>query len=102
MDYQLVLQFPGDSEEDFNLLIEMEEKLENSLGTTSEVDGHDFGSDEMNIFIYSNEPENCFEQSKKLLESMIDIGEMKAAYRHVESEEFKILWPKWLNKFEVK
>ncbi|MCG7964043.1 MAG: ABC transporter [Candidatus Thiodiazotropha taylori] len=101
MDYQLVLQFPGQTEEDFDLLIEMEDKLEKSLDSTSEVDGHDFGSDEMNIFIYCTDPEKCFERSRALLRNMVDMSTMKAAFRKVESEDFTILWPKGLEEFEV-
>lgn len=102
MNYQLVLQFPGETEEDFDLLIEMEDKLENALDSTSEVGGHDFGSEEMNIFVYSSKPEECFEQTKVLLKDMTDISTMKAAFRHVESGDFTILWPKELGQFDVK
>ena len=80
----------------------MEDKLEARLDSTAEVDGHDFGSEEMNIFIYSTEPEVCFEQAKVLLTGMTDIGTMKAAFRHVDSEGFTILWPTGLEKFDVK
>jgi len=102
MNYQLVLQFPGETEEDFDLLIEMEDKLEEGLDTTADVDGHDFGSEEMNIFVYSTKPEECFEQAKVLLSVMTDIGTMKAAFRHVDSEDFTILWPQGLEQFDVK
>lgn len=102
MNYQLVIQFPGVTEEDFDLLIEMEDKLEGGLDSTAEVDGHDFGSEEMNIFVYSSKPEECFEQAKGLLTDMTDIGTMKAAFRHVDSENFSILWPKGLEQFDVK
>jgi hypothetical protein len=102
MDYQLVIQFPGETEEDFDLLIEMEDKLEVSLDSSSDVDGHDFGCEEMNIFIYSSKPEECFEQVKNILTGMADITAMKAAFRHVDSEDFTILWPKGLEQFEIK
>ena len=57
MKYQLVLQFYASSIEDFDQLIEIEEMLESTLGNLHEVDGHDFGSGEMNIFIHTNDPE---------------------------------------------
>ena len=102
MNYQLVIQFPGETEDDFDLLIEMEDKLEDGLGPIADVDGHDFGNDEMNIFIYSAKPEECFEKVKLLLSDMADIGKMKAAFRHVDSEDFMVIWPKGLKQFEVK
>ncbi len=102
MNYQLVLQFPGTTEEDFDLLIKMEDKLEENLSSDSDVDGHDFGSDEMNIFIYTNTPERCFEHSKLILDDITDLEVMKAAYRQIESEDFTILWPKGSTQFDVK
>jgi hypothetical protein len=93
MNYQLVLQFKGETEDDFDLLIEIEDKLEDGLGEAGEVNGHDFGSNEMNIFIYSSEPKKCFEKSKRLIENMDDIKRMKAAYRDIDSENFTVLWP---------
>ena len=51
MRHILVLQWPGSSEADFEELVKMEDELERSLSESAIVDGHDFGSGEMNIFI---------------------------------------------------
>ena len=100
MKYQLVIQFSGESEGDFDRLIELEDELEELLSDESEVDGHDFGSGEMNIFILTNEPSGTFEQVKSALTKK-DLSTMKAAYRDIESENFSILWPKGLAEFVV-
>ena len=102
MKYQLVIQFPAESEDDFNHLIEIEGELEERLPRTSEVDGHDFGSGEMNIFILTNEPVEIFEKTKIILtEKGTDLATMKAAYRDIESDSFIILWPDNLKEFIV-
>jgi hypothetical protein len=100
MKYQLVIQFSGKSMDDFDHLIEIEDTLEENLTGDCEVDGHDFGSGEMNIFILTEEPVETFMQTKSLLDHD-DLSNMKAAYRDIEAEKFTILWPKGLTKFVV-
>jgi hypothetical protein len=51
MKYQLVLQFQAESVQEFDELVVLEELLVKKLPLDSEVDGHDFGSGEFNIFI---------------------------------------------------
>ncbi len=102
MKYQLVIQFSGESEDDFEHLIEIEDELEEKLTSASEVDGHDFGSGEMNIFILTNEPVETFKQVKTIIaEKDDDLSVMRAAYRDIESEVFTILWPNDLTEFVV-
>jgi len=101
MKYQLVIQFSGESEKDFEELISLENDLEDQLTTDAEVDGHDFGSGQMNIFILTNEPRATFEEVKSILFGESIFSSMKAAYRDINSEKFKLLWPEGLTKFEV-
>lgn len=85
MKFQLVIQFEASSEEDFEKLIEIEEKIENLVGSSHEVDGHDFGSGEMNIFIYTDNPNGDFELIKSTLIANVE-NTMKVAFREVEGE----------------
>ncbi len=102
MKYQLVVQFLGESEDDFDFLIEIEDELEEKLPDTSEVDGHDFGSGEMNIFILTNEPIEIFKQIKNILnERNDDLSTMKIAYRETSSDIYTILFPSDLTEFIV-
>jgi len=101
MEYQVVLQFPGSSRDDFDLLIEIEDELEDWVCEIADVDGHDFGSGEMNIFLFTNEPKETFDQAKKVVEQKQLLSVLRAAYRHVESEEYMPLWPKELADFRV-
>ncbi len=67
MRYQLVLQFPASSEEDFEWLVRVEDELINLFDSQHQVDGHDFGSGEMNIFIHTDLPREALEQAKVVL-----------------------------------
>ena len=92
MKYQLVLQFDASNTADFDQLIEIEDMLENKLGNLHEVDGHDFGSGEMNIFIHTNDPKAAFELAKHSL-SASELTTMKAAFRKLDGETYQVLWP---------
>lgn len=69
MDYQLVLQFACNSEEDFDSVIQMEDQLASVLGDSAIIDGHDSGSGQANIFIFTSSPVVAFNQMKWLIES---------------------------------
>ena len=101
MKYQLVLQFYTSNIVDFKQLIEIEERLESSFGNLHEVDGHDFGSGEMNIFIRTNDPESAFELIKNNLDDSV-ITNLKAAYRKFDREKYQVIWPEnFKGDFEV-
>jgi len=51
MKYQLVLQLPASSAEDYDEMIEVEEVITGNPDNLGRVDGDDAGSGEMNIFI---------------------------------------------------
>ena len=52
----------------------------------------------MNIFIVTNDPVKAFDSAKKGLEPNFMIH-MKAAYRKIDEEDYKIIYP--LNATEV-
>jgi len=54
MKYQLVLQLPASSIRDYDEMVEIEEAIITDLGNFGKVDGHDVGSGEMNIFIFTD------------------------------------------------
>ena len=67
MKYQLVLQFPAEDETDFGKLLDLEEEIENQIGSDHKVDGHDFGCGEMNIFIHTDDVEVAFFDIQKVI-----------------------------------
>lgn len=101
MKYQLVLQFPASSIEDYDAMIELEETVMRSLANLGKVDGHDAGSGEMNIFILSDHPKLAFDLIKQVLGTKDFIPELKAAYREIGKDEFTILHPTGLSYFAI-
>ena len=101
MRYQLVLQWPAASIKDYDAMIEIEDALVEKLSDENEVDGHDAGSGEMNIFIRTDKPKEAFNEVKNILGSRDVWVDARVAYREVSGSEYKILWPKSLTEFKV-
>ena len=92
MKYQLVLQFRATTIEDFDKLIDLEDSLIKALGRSHDVDGHDFGTGEMNIFVFTENPQAAFGLSKEVLRDD-DLRNLKAAFRQVGTDDYQSIWP---------
>jgi hypothetical protein len=57
-----------------------------------EVDGHDDGAGEINIFILTSDPAGTFRRLKPLLPPWALEREMKVAFRPVNDDTFTVLW----------
>src|SRR4029077_19747272 len=101
MKYQLVLQWPFSSNADYDRLISLEEKIQDGLGELGIVDGHDYGSGEMNIFIHTNEPEVVFAKVKSMLDLGNEADKLKAGYRDFDEEYYVAIYPQGLGHFSV-
>jgi hypothetical protein len=101
MKYQIVLQWPASSIQDYDAMIALENLLIDKLPNGSKVDGHDGGSGQVNVFIHTDSPGNTFASIKDVLEEQDALSNVKAAYRVMGSSEYTILWPKNLTEFEV-
>jgi hypothetical protein len=97
----LVLQWPGASEEDFEQLVNMENDLEDSLSDYSVVDGHDLGSNEMNIFIETNHPAEAFAEVRTILGTSPRWSDIRAAHRDSDGQTFTVLWPIGSTSFTI-
>ncbi len=97
MQYQLVLQFPVAETTDMDQLLDrlsdIEDALDERLAELAEVDGHDLGSGEMNIFIHTDEPRKTFATAKATLEEFDWVLNMVAAYRELTGDDYVRLWP---------
>jgi hypothetical protein len=93
MRYQLILQFRGDALADYNAMVALEDRLIEDLGHSAEVDGHDCGSGETNIFIFTSDPSATFWRVRQTLQQEGRLQAVTAAYREVEGEHFTMLWP---------
>ena len=92
-EYQLVIQFRGDSLEELDAAVEMEEEFGSALGRKGKVDGHDVGSGEINIFIHTADPVPAFEIIKPILERNGVLESVTAAYRRPEGNDYTVIWP---------
>jgi hypothetical protein len=101
MQYQLVLQFNGDSLGDYEAMVALEDKLTQELGGTADVDGHDIGAGETNIFIVTSQPEITFHRAKTVLDRCQLLSAVTAAYRPVSGQTFTVLWPAHRQEFSV-
>ena len=100
--YQLVLQFREDSLQDLDALVALENELIAKLGGSADVDGHDYGAGEMNIFILTSDPSSTFITVKPVLKTAKLINKMTAAYRDINGEDFTVIWPNgFAGTFEV-
>ncbi len=99
--YQLVLQFDAKSLKDYDRLVAFEDKLAVQLGNLADVDGHDFGSEEFNIFLLTHEPQSAFERAHAFWMTQEISNYMRAAYRKIEREDYVVLWPPDLTEFSV-
>ena len=98
----LIIQFPGNSEEDFEKLIKLEEKLEAELKSNNIADGHDFGSGEMNIFILTNSPNVIAQKVVEIINQTKSIPFFRIAYREIDGNDYIILYPSQETDFKVK
>lgn len=80
----------------------MEEQLGAALGRYASVDGHDFGSGEMNIFVATERPAEAFADAANALGKSPRWGDLRAAYREAHGGAYEILWPEGLREFSVK
>jgi len=99
--YLLTLQFDENDMSDFDWLVKLENKLIDSLSSDDEVDGHDIGQGEMNIFILSRNPEQTFTEIQSQFKELMKRDDFRCAYRPQNSNEYTPLWPKDLISFSV-
>jgi hypothetical protein len=101
MNFQLVLQWTTSCIDNFDVLIEIEDSLIAEFGSQCEIDGHDMGAHEVNIFILTEEVEVIFDKIKFYLEFIDRLKGMKAGYRNLDSSDYLPLWPQSLSEFSV-
>lgn len=99
--FQLVLQFDAKKPNDLEDLVRIEDMFRDVLGPKANVDGHDVGAGEFNIFIFTSALEETFERAQALLSAHCPLRKFKAAYREPEAEDFVILWPLDLSVFNI-
>lgn len=101
MKYQLVIQLPEETYGDLDWIADLEDHLDSSI-VDAEVDGHDIGSGEVNIFIHANNVINIYKIVKSVLEvNGVELDNIKIAYREIDQNDYTPLWPENLVGFKV-
>jgi hypothetical protein len=98
---QLVLQFPADAIDDYDAMVELEDLLIETLNDGSDVDGHDFGNGEMNIFVWTDDAERTFATVREILLDHALMRTLAAGYREEHANGYTPLWPAGSQRFEV-
>jgi hypothetical protein len=93
MDYQLVLQVQGESLADFDAMMNLEQDLTLQLSDVAEIDGHDMGCDEINIFILTSNPVSVFTHAKPVLERHGFLAHIKSGFRLLTEDTYTSIWP---------
>lgn len=101
MRYQLVLQVPVRTMEDYEGMVRLEERLRAGLGNLGVVDGHDAGSGEGNIFIHTGDPWAAFARARSIPGMCDCMAEMKAAYRDLAEDSYTVIHPPDLTCFHI-
>jgi hypothetical protein len=96
--YLLTLQFTGRTLEDYDALVALEDSLVRELAGLVEGDGHDFGSGEGNVFLGTDDPHRAFKAIREKL-AIDALGDLRAAYKEKEAEQYIVLWPPELKHF---
>jgi len=101
MKYQLVLQFPYDgSAAAYDRLMALEDAAIEGIGDKGIIDGHDYGSGEMNLFVHTNDPSEAFSVLKRLF-GPNEEAQVRAGYRDFEEDTYTPIFPTSLKHFSV-
>ena len=100
MTYQLVLQW-DESSLDYSSLVEVEERLIASMSAGNDVDGHDAGQGEANIFVLTSDPLSSLREALAILADTGQGLHMRAGYRRLDEDVFTPAWPDDLAHFDV-
>jgi hypothetical protein len=90
---QLVLQFKPWGDRPFDDLLDLESRLVTALQGTGDVDGHDVGSDEANIFIITTQLAPTLTACMGVLQLSGLRSICSAAYRDVAEDRYTRVWP---------
>jgi hypothetical protein len=102
MRFQIVLQWPAHSLDDDEEMVAVEDLLIAKLTKRSQVDGHDFGSGETNIFVHTEDPRRTFEEIQAILSGHKLWPDAVIAYRQMDGTEYSVLWPQGSTPFSVR
>jgi hypothetical protein len=91
--FQLVFQFAPWDDTQLDDLIALEERLVATIGDSGDIDGHDSGSNEANIFIRTEDPAAVLGRCLTTIQESHLAERFSAASRHLQGTEYVRHWP---------
>jgi hypothetical protein len=101
MKFQMVLQWPASSMNDYDEMVGLEDLLIEGLSKRCKVDGHVFGSNEVNIFIHTGDPRRAFEEIRTILSGQRLWSDTRIAYRQIDGNKYMVIWPEGATTFNI-
>jgi hypothetical protein len=86
---------------DYDEMVSIEDLLIERLSKRCEVDGHDFGSNETNIFVHAADPHGAFEEIRTILFGHRLWADTRIAYRKIDGDKYTAIWPAGTETFIV-
>ena len=93
MRFQVVVSIKPATSADFDLPVNWEDVLISRLADSADVDGHDLGAGEFNVFILTDDPSGTFKAIQSLPETKQLARSMECSYRTIFGNDYTILWP---------
>jgi hypothetical protein len=100
VEQQLVLEFPVPSIDDYDAVAAFEEELAEVLGEEAEVEGHEARRGRMYVFVWCHDAEETFAAVRPVVDEAL-LPEVRAGWRHADTDAFEPLWPPGLDAFDV-
>jgi hypothetical protein len=101
MKFQVVLQWSASSMNDYDEMVGIEDLLIERLTKRCRVDGHDFGSNETNIFVHTADPHRALEEIRTILSGHRLWPDTRIAYRQTDGDKYTLIWPEGSTTFRV-
>ena len=101
VSYMLVIQWNSDAFTDFDSMIRTEDALCQGLSEPHEVDGHDSGTGQTNIFVATDAPQSALPEIKTILQAEGRWDGVRIAFRPGYGDGYSVLWPESLREFQV-
>jgi hypothetical protein len=92
MNYQLVLRFRK-TDVNAETLRALEIALGQDLAGTAQLDGHDTGARNIDLFVVTADPKSAFRRSKPALERLQLLDRAIVAHRLEGGSRFTVVWP---------
>jgi hypothetical protein len=102
MQYQLIYRFRKAALESPDDVQALERELAESLGDKAQLDGHDTGPRDIDLFLGTTDPGSAFRRSKPALERLALLDKVTVAHRLEGGAKFTVIWPlKYGRKFKL-